>query len=155
MSHPVTKDEFKTFTKDYTNLIKKVYLTTYKEVLHLSPYNIFEKIQDIYDENEGLVRKVEHKTGTGSVKTEKMSNREEYLKEEDFHKNGLSAIENQTSIYSITKRYNSPILNDNVIELSIQGGIKLLPQFDPNINWAELNNCIYQEDYTYLRKKLI
>jgi hypothetical protein len=156
MAYPVTKDDRKMFVADYYNLLKKTYREKYKKELLLVPYNIFNKIDSLYEEIEGSIVALEHKTGTNSVKKERMSSKKEDLKEEDFHSSGLNAISRQTNFYSITKEYDSPIFGEkNLIELVIAGGVKLISLPHPMINDAEINNCIYQEEYDYLINKLI
>lgn len=156
MSYPVNKDDRGMFVVNYHKLLKETYRKKYKKELLLVPYNIFDKIELLYGEIEGSIAALEHKTGTNSVKRERMSSKREDLKREDFHYGGLEAISRQTNFYSITKEYGSPIFGEkNLIELVIAGGVKLVSSTAPMINNAEINNCIYQEEYDYLINKLI
>ncbi|WP_392563681.1 hypothetical protein RHO13_10340 [Orbus wheelerorum] len=156
-SHPISKDDLNNFRTSYNVLLQDNYRQSNKGVpINIKALNIFSKIMNLYNEEEGNIVVLGHQTLTGSIKHEKMNSKDKNLKIEDFHTGGLHAVNNQIGIFAITKKYDSPKWSKKAkIGLLIDGGVRLIKADSPIINCVEFIDCVFSSDYNYLINKLI
>lgn len=122
-------------------------------IFALKQTNIFDKIDTLYNYPDGVVINLEHSTGTGSVKGERMRKKTDDLRRESFHIAGLKALKGNTVNYSISKRWIGDY-STNLI-LTIPGHASLASSSTPSISHVMIEGCCTENDFNLLLDKVI
>ena len=115
------------------------------------PKNLFSKIEDFYNTTDGTVISLGHATGTKSVKEERMRQRNLDLRTELFHEHGIKAIKS-TDAFAIKKGWKAR--DGHVPSIQIPGHFSMAGAVEPIVSYAVLENCMTQNDFNSLVKRL-
>ncbi|GKX58557.1 hypothetical protein [Leminorella grimontii] len=152
-SKNILKDEMDKAAIRYRHTLMDVYQNIAGHLIPMERINIHPKINELYDSADGKIHNLEHATGTGSVKTEKMRKREDDLRDEQFHQAGLDAIDGDTNNFCITKQWDGEC--GSCLKLTIDGGVSLAARSNPKVTCATLEGCITENDFNLLISKVL
>lgn len=107
--------------------------------------NFYPKIQAVYKHKDGKVVKLGHNTASGAINHEKMRGLKGDLREESYHKAGMSAVDTQS--FSITTSF--PYDNGySRVYLSIPGKSAQVSVPNPKLETAIIDDCFREEQFT-------
>lgn len=115
------------------------------------PKNLYSKIAEFYNSDEGNVISLGHATGTKSVKEERMRDKMLDLRKELFHEKGIQAIRT-TDAFSVKKGWSSAF--GNTPNITIPGSFLIVGAPLPVVSYAILDSCKDGQDFTNLVSKL-
>ncbi|MBD2793958.1 hypothetical protein ID852_09595 [Xenorhabdus sp. 42] len=152
-SKNILKDDIENAVAKYRRMIIDGYNELFNSHINLESINVFPKIDELYNSDDGKINTLRHTTGTGSVKTEKMRKRTDDLRKEGFHKEGLRAINGDTNRFGLIKQWDGE--GGTSLKLSIDGGVVLVASSNPTIDCVTIEGCITGNDFNLLISKVI
>ncbi|ANJ93396.1 hypothetical protein [Serratia plymuthica] len=152
-SKNILKDDMEKAAIRYRHLLMDKYQEINSELIPLNKVNIYQKIDELYNSNDGRIFNLEHATSTGSVKTEKMRKRVDDLRDERFHTAGLDAISGETNNFAITKQWDGGFGSN--LKLTIDGSISMVSNSNPFIDYATIEGCVSEDDFNLLISKVL
>ncbi|MFM0224817.1 hypothetical protein [Paraburkholderia dipogonis] len=154
MSCRLTRDDFAKARNFYTERLNAAFGERFgNDKWLLLPRNFFPLIAKLYAEKDGFVSKLGHATTTNSIKEERMRGRKSDLRKEDFHLNGMEAIDGDTDEYSIRKGW---LAKDEirVPSLEISGHFSIAGGADSRVSYAVIDGCSDEVDFAMVLSKL-
>lgn len=123
----------------------------------ISPVDLFAAIKPMYDDkNEGSVIELAFATTTGSIKHEKMRDKDACLRKEVYHVNGKAALKADIEPYRIGLRW---ILADRngvlgAPELFLEGRATMAAAKVAGLHSASIKRCRDAGEYIAIKKKI-
>ena len=136
----------------------KYLINIYPNLKGAKKKNIGNAIRSLYNEEGGRVTSFSHYTDSGSVKHEKLDRRNNKgdLRLEPYHMSGMEAIQSQTELHAIEKKWSS-ILPIELFEPTVSLGYKSFLEGTTRVSACyivEIDDCACQEDLDMLTKKI-
>lgn len=114
--------------------------------------NFFPKIASLYATADGVVEHIGHVTTSGSNKSERMRAKENDLRKEPYHQEGLKAINGGTDLFSISKRWDA---GGYYVGIEIPGTHKQAGDPTAKVQVAVIDGCRNGADFRKVLNYLV
>ncbi len=114
--------------------------------------NVHSALRGIYkNKNEGRISEARFITNTGSNKQETMKLKGDDLRDEKYHKAGMSALNNHVNFYWLSTRWGD---NTSQKELIIPGHVRILLSPNPINDEIHISGCYNYDDYLFIFNRI-